>query len=147
MAIKVTFEFATAASAAAFLQDFDSPREVHDGDAPIADKPRRGRPPKAAPVEPAPAATLPGAPSPAPAPVPATPAPAPAISSEPAPVPFAALVEPLTTLADKDLDTAVAILGKFGVKTARELKPEQFGAVLAEVTTALNKPAARTSLI
>jgi hypothetical protein len=132
MAIKVTFEFATAASAAAFLQDFDSPREVHDGDAPIADKPRRGRPPKAAPVEPAPAATLPGAPSPA---------------SEPAPVPFAALVEPLTTLADKDLDTAVAILGKFGVKTARELKPEQFGAVLAEVTTALNKPAARTSLI
>lgn len=144
--ITVTFNFDTAAQAAAFLQDFDSPAGDAGTGAPAGDKRPRGRPRKeVAPVaaDPTPAAAAP-APTAAPA---ATPTPAPTAAPAPAAVPFAALVDPLTKLADTDLDAALAILGKYGVKTARELKPEQFGSVLAEVNAALNKPAARPSLI
>jgi hypothetical protein len=54
-------------------------------------------------------------------------------------VPYDALKKPLTDLADQDHATAVAVLASFGVKQARELKPEQIGPVLAKVQEALGK--------
>ncbi len=143
--IKVTFEFDTVAQAAAFMQDFDSPMNEQTTAPGAADSPKRGRgrPPKvAAPVDPTPKAETVVSPV-APSPV-LTPAPAPAPSV--AAVPFAALVDPLTKLADIDLDKAMAILAKYGVKKASELKADQFGTVLAEVNAALAVPTKQSLL-
>ncbi len=133
--IKVTYEFQTADDAAAFLLNAGTLVEI--GDAPAAESPKRGRgrPPKvAAPVDPTPAAAAPA--TPAAVPASAKPADAPTVAA----VPFSALVDPLTKLADIDLDKAMAILAKYGVKKASELKADQFGTVLAEVNAALAVP-------
>ena len=148
MSFSVTINFDTAADAAQFLMDFDSPQ----ADATESTQKRgRGRPRKDAAAAPAPAPVpTPAVPATAAVAPPATPpttAPVSAAAEAPA-VPFAALVDPLTALADKDLDAALAILGKFGVKKASDLKPEQYGQVLLEVQAKLNPAAtARPSLI
>lgn len=129
MTVKVTFEFDTAADAAAFLQDFDSPQRE------VAATPRRGRPRKAAQDE-APAAAAPAA---APASQAAAPAPVQAAAAAPAAVPYKDVADAITELSESDYDGAVALLASFGAKTARDLKPEQFGAFVEQARAKLAK--------
>jgi hypothetical protein len=142
MSIKVTFEFDTTDAAIAFLEA----QELPEGQKPA----KRGRPtkteaaaPAAAPAQAAPVATTAAAASAAPA----QSAAAPAATASPA-VPFKAVADAITELADKDLAAAKGILQKFGVAKASDLKPEQFAAVVDEAKKALSPtPAAATSLI
>ncbi len=138
MSIKVTFEFENAADAAAFLQDFDSPA-AEAGAQP--GKRGRGRPPKDAGSAAAPAA----APAAAASAAPAQSAAAPAATASAAAVPFKAVADAITELAEKDRDKAVALLAKYGAKLASELKPEQFAGIVADAKAAM--AAAPTSLI
>jgi|SRR6478735_7701421 len=143
MSVKVTLEFPTAADAAAFLQDFDgadAPAGVTAAGEPAAAR-GRGRPRKdaaaaAAPVA-APAAAVNAAPAPSPT--------APAATPSAAAVPFQAVADAITALAEKDRDKAVSVLKSHGVNLASELKPDQWASVVAACNAAL-APAA-TSLI
>ncbi len=130
MSIKVTFEFDTAADAAAFLQDFDG---APAGESPA---PRKARAPKAAAPAAQPAAAASAAVAPATAAQPAT----------ASAVPFKEVADKITALSDVDYDKAVAVLAQFGVKSARDLKPEQFAGVVEAATKAL-APAPTQSLV
>ncbi len=141
MSIKVTFEFDTAHQAAVFLADCGDANGASAGEtagdapAPAAAGARRpGRPRKvdAAPaVEPAaPVATA------------AAQAGAGMQNTAPAaiPVQFETVINAVSALADADTPKAKALLATFGVKLARELKPEQFADVVKAFTEAMNKP-------
>lgn len=132
MTVKVTFEFLTAADAAAFLQDFDAGNEPTGGNLPAADpaaKRSRGRP-RAAAADPAA-----GSPTVVPAASPAAPAAAAAPAANA--VPFKAVADAITELAELDRNKAVAVLSQHGVKLASDLKPEQFGSVVAACKAAM----------
>ena len=138
MTVKVTFEFLTAADAAAFLQDFDAGNEPTGGNLPAADpaaKRSRGRP-RAAAADPAA-----GSPTVVPAAALATAAQAQAAAAAVAPaanaVPFKAVADAITELAELDRNKAVAVLSQHGVKLASDLKPEQFGSVVAACKAAM----------
>ena len=145
--IKVTLEFDTAAEASAFLADFDSEAEGAAGAGNGEQKKRgRGRPPKNPAADVATqgaagvAASQPGATAPTPA----------AQATAPAAVPYKDVADAITAYSEADYPGAVALLGQFGAKTARDLKPEQFAAFVAaanEKLAAAKKPAAPTSLI
>ena len=147
MSIKVTFEFDTAADAAAFLQDFDSPQAA----AGEPEKRGRGRPrkdpPAAAPATgtaPAAAAQTSAAPAPA-----APPAP----TSVPA-VPMKDVMDAITDLADlggAHYGQAKGILAKYGATTlgpkpgdpkAVPLDPKYYAAVVEECKAAMPRPTA-----
>jgi 2-oxoglutarate dehydrogenase E2 component (dihydrolipoamide succinyltransferase) len=134
MSIKVTFEFETAADAAAFLQD------ASEGGIPAPTQAAKRQRKSAA-------ADAPAAPAAAPAAAASAPAAQPA-SASPAAVPFKAVADAITALADKDLAAAKGVLQSFGVAKAGDLKPEQYAACVEACQKALNPtPAAATSLI
>lgn len=133
MTIKVTFEFDNNTAAAEFLLSLDA--EVPAEEAPP--KRGRGRRPKVEVAAPAgtPAAAAVGQP---------------AAQSAPAAVPYSAVAEPLGELAEVDHGKAVAVLAGFGVTSAKQLKPEQYGAVAEAARKALGearKPAPAVGLI
>lgn len=114
----------------------DAPAET-TAPAPAAQPPKpRGRPRQASATTPAPAAKP--APAPAAKPAPA-PAPAPATNGAQAPaMEYAQLREAVLAVAKtKGHSVALGVLGKFGVKVAQELKPEQYQAVFDEMQTEL----------
>jgi hypothetical protein len=51
------------------------------------------------------------------------------------------VADAITSLAEVSRDKAVAVLLKHGAKLASELKPEQFGSVVAACKAALAPPA------
>ncbi len=132
--IKVTFEFETADEAIQAIELLEggasgAPVVAQVGGEAVAGR-KPGRPRKTAPAaEPAPAA--------------ATNVPAgSAMSVAPAApqVPFQAVVDVVTKLADADTPKAKDLLAKFGVKFARDLKPEQFAEVVKAFEAALAAP-------
>jgi hypothetical protein len=142
MTIKVTFDFNTVDEAAAFLQSLgDESTGIAAAGVESSGKRGPGRPKKAAEVAVSAAA-------PAAQPAAQTPAPAATPAQTAAAVPFKAVADVITELADKDMATAKAVLAQFGVQKASDLKPEQFGAVVEAAKKALTpSPAAATSLI
>lgn len=135
MTVKVVLEFDTAAEAASFLADFSNGGTSDEAAPEAAGKGKgRGRPRKQPDAQPVDALAVLAAPAAAAA-APAAPQAAAAASA--ALVPFADLVEPLTELADRAHETAVALLQSFGVKQARDLKPDQIGPMLEKTKAAL----------
>lgn len=127
MTIKVTLEFATAAEARAALAALDS-AEVNRAD----DTARASLQAKRDAVK----AAKPKAPK--------EEAPAKVEQAEPEPAAEAPTVDYPTVQASilkvanaKGRDRALEILGTFGAKTGKELKPEQYDAALAAFTAAL----------
>ncbi len=136
MSIKVTFEFESEAEAIAFLQGSDAPAS--------GDKPKRGRPTKAAAAPESPAAPTGPAAVAAATSSPATTAAPPAPASA---VPFKDVVDAITALADIDMGKAKGVLGKYGVAQASLLKPEQFAGVVADCKALMPPQPAASSLI
>ncbi len=151
--IKVTLEFDTAAEAADFLATLEDGQPAAVEGTP---KKGRGRPRKETP---APAAEPNGVGA-AGAPIAASQtAPAAAVQSvgnappattqpaaAPAAVPFKAVADAITGLADKDLAAAKGVLLQFGVTKASDLKPEQFAGVVEACAKAAN-PSSGAGLI
>jgi hypothetical protein len=129
MSIKVTLEFADAESAITALAKLRAP-ETKDVASPKADKP--SKPTTPAKTEAA-APTSPSAPASQAAAAPASSVSA-ASSTPPAGPTFDEVKATITASAAKDRPRTVAILEKFGAKTAKDLKPEQYVAFVAELT-------------
>ncbi len=147
MPVSITLTFDTHAEAIDALSQLGlaENQEAAGGEA----KRGRGRPRKEA----AAGEALTAAGSPA-APTASATASAPAASSTPASAPAAAarvdfktVADLVTELAEKDRDTAVALLKQFGAPKASDLKPEQFGPFVEACRKALAPTPAATSLI
>jgi phage tail tape-measure protein len=128
MSIKITLEFATAAEAAAALLKFNgtAPAVAQQVEAKReavkAAQPKPAKAPKEEKPEPV-------AEQPAPAPEPEQAAPA---------VDYPTVQKAVLNLANsKGRDAALGVLAGFNVKSGKELKPEQYEAVLAALNVAL----------
>ncbi len=132
MTVKLTFEFETNAEAIAFLEAQEGGPAAAGGE-PAKRGP--GRPRKSnATVEVAPEVAAPPAQAPATAAAaPATPAAAAAPAAD-----FKAVADAISSLAEADHPAAKALLGRFGVGRATDLKPDQYGAIVAEARKLLD---------
>lgn len=52
-------------------------------------------------------------------------------------IPVKTVADTFVKLAEKNRDSAVALLGKYGAKKVSELKPEVYGAFIAEIGTVM----------